>query len=88
MSETPALDRFEGDGFRGGSMPTDNPTVTPATPQPLMNIAQVAERLAVTVRHVRRLVSDKRIPYIRWGYHLRFDPAEIEDWIDRSRHSC
>lgn len=58
------------------------------TPPPLLNIAQVAERLAVTVRHVRRLVSENRIPYIRWGYHLRFDLAEIEDWIDRSRHRC
>lgn len=69
-------------------MSRDNPTEPPAAPRPLMNIAQVAERLAVTVRHVRRLVSDNRIPYIRWGYHLRFDAAEIEDWIDTCRHGC
>lgn len=57
-------------------------------PQPLWTIAQVAERLGVTVRHVRRLVADKRIPYIRWGHLIRFDPVEIEDWIDRGRHGC
>lgn len=69
-------------------MSTINPTMAPATPPPLMNIAQVAERLGVTVRHVRRLVSENRIPFIRWGYLIRFDPAEIEDWINRSRHGC
>lgn len=57
-------------------------------PQPLWTIVQVAERLGVTVRHVRRLVADKRIPFIRWGHLIRFDPVEIEAWIDRGRHGC
>jgi excisionase family DNA binding protein len=44
-----------------------------------------AGRLGVKVRHVRRLVADRRIPFVKWGHLLRFDPAEIEAWIDGSR---
>jgi excisionase family DNA binding protein len=53
--------------------------------EPLMAIDQVAERLGVTVRHVRRLVDERRIPYLKWGKLLRFDPAEIESWLDEAR---
>ena len=51
----------------------------------LVDIAWVAKRLGVTVRHVRRLVAEERIPVIKWGHLLRFDPAEIESWIDAAR---
>jgi hypothetical protein len=30
-------------------------------------------------------VADRRIPFVKWGHLLRFGPAEIEAWIDRSR---
>lgn len=53
----------------------------------LIDINAVAERLGVTVRHVRRLVAEQRIPFIKWGRPLRFDPAEIERWIDSARHT-
>src|SRR3546814_11533291 len=46
-----------------------------------MTIADVAARLNVNVRHVPRLVEQGRIPYIKWGHLLRFDPDEIEAWI-------
>jgi excisionase family DNA binding protein len=51
----------------------------------LWNIDTVARRLGVQVRHVRRLVTERRIPYIKWGHLLRFDPTEIEKWLDASR---
>jgi excisionase family DNA binding protein len=51
----------------------------------LLNISEVADTLGVDVRHVRRLVHERRIPYIKWGHLLRFDPAELEGWIDRHR---
>lgn len=53
--------------------------------RPLLNINQVADRLGVEVRHVRRLVHERRIPYLKWGHLLRFDPDEIERWLDSSR---
>jgi excisionase family DNA binding protein len=51
----------------------------------LLDIEGVAEVLGVSVRHVRRLVAERRIPYIKWGRYLRFDPAQLETWIDDAR---
>lgn len=53
-------------------------TVRPA----LMNIDQVAERLGVSVRHMRRLVAERRIPFVKWGHLLRFDPEDVDRWIE------
>ena len=50
----------------------------------LLNIEEVAEVLGVSVRHVRRLVFERRIPYTKWGHLLRFDPREVEMWIRSS----
>lgn len=51
----------------------------------LWDVEAVARRLGVQVRHIRRLVSERRIPYLKWGHLLRFDPAEIERWLDGAR---
>jgi hypothetical protein len=32
---------------------------------PLMDLAAVAERLGVNQRHVRRLVAERRIPFVK-----------------------
>ena len=55
--------------------------------RPLMDLPAVAERLGVGHRHIRRLVYERRIPFIKWGHLLRFDPDEIEAWIDNARRS-
>lgn len=54
---------------------------------PLMDIEAVAERLSVGVRHVRRLVTERRIPYRKWGHLLRFEPDEIEAWLEAAKVS-
>lgn len=46
---------------------------------------ELAAHLCTSVRHVRRLVDEKRIPYIKVGHFVRFDPREIDDWIDSQR---
>ena len=51
----------------------------------LLDIKAVAQRLGVSVRHVRRLVAERRIPYLKIGHFLRFDSEEIEEWIDQNR---
>lgn len=58
---------------------------TTGTTRPLMDLPAVAERLGVNHRHVRRLVAERRIPFIKWGHLLRFDPDEIDEWLARSR---
>ena len=60
-------------------------TTPPASRQGLMDIEAVAARLGVTVRNVRRLVADRQIPYLKWRHLLRFDPEEIEAWLEAAR---
>ena len=47
----------------------------------LLNIGEVATMLGVSVRHVRRLVFEDRIPYLKWGRLVRFDPRDLSDWL-------
>ena len=47
----------------------------------LVDIQTVADLLGVGVRHVRRLVTDQRIPYIKWGHLIRFDLGQVGDWV-------
>lgn len=67
-------------------MPPDHGGALDAENLPrLLNINEVSEVLGVNVRHVRRLVFEHRIPYLKWGRLVRFDPREIERWL---RVSC
>ena len=43
----------------------------------LLTIDELAERHGVSIRHIRRLVAERRVPYLRVGWLVRFDPAEI-----------
>lgn len=58
---------------------------TVSTLPALIDIEEVALLLAVSERHVRRLVFERRIPYIKWGRLLRFDPSELRRWLDEGR---
>jgi len=65
-------------------MPTA-PQTDAQPPARLLNVAEVAHALGVDVRHIRRLVHERRIPYIKWGHLLRFDPADLATWVDTYR---
>ncbi|MDP9442128.1 MAG: helix-turn-helix domain-containing protein [Actinomycetota bacterium] len=47
----------------------------------LLDVTEVADVLGVNVRHVRRLVFESRIPYVKWGRLVRFDPRELDRWL-------
>jgi excisionase family DNA binding protein len=51
----------------------------------LMTIDQLVERLGTSTRHIRRLIAERRIPYLKVGKLVRFDPDEINQWLDDSR---
>lgn len=51
----------------------------------LLTIDQLAERLGITVRHVRRLVAERRVPYLKVGKLVRFRPDEIAAWLESGR---
>ena len=51
----------------------------------LMDIDEVAERLSVSPRFVRRLVEERRITFLKIGRHVRFDRSDVERWIESQR---
>ncbi len=51
----------------------------------LLTINQLADHRGSTPRHVRRLVAERRVPYLKVGRFVRFDPAEIAAWLDERR---
>ena len=58
--------------------------MTEAVPE-LIDIDTLALRLDDSVRHIRRLVAERRIPYLKVGHFVRFDPDEIAAWLDAQR---
>jgi excisionase family DNA binding protein len=65
--------------------PTQNPGLDGNSGVALVDVDCAAARLGVTVRFVRRLVAERRIPYVKVGKFVRFDPADLENWIDDHR---
>ena len=62
-----------------------DPAPARALTSPLIDIHGVAEVLGVTPRHIQRLVAERRIPYLKVGRFVRFDPAELSVWLDQQR---
>ncbi|MDR7278681.1 helix-turn-helix domain-containing protein [Catenuloplanes atrovinosus] len=51
----------------------------------LLTPIEVAARLKSTTRFVRRLVSERRIAYVKVGRLVRFEPADVEAYIRAQR---
>lgn len=51
----------------------------------LVDIDGAAEHLAVTPRFVRRLVAQRRVPYLKVGKFVRFDTADLDAWLEACR---
>ncbi len=51
----------------------------------LLDKDELAARLGVSERFVRRLVEERRIPYLKIGRFIRFDPVEIDRWLTPQR---
>ncbi len=51
----------------------------------LMGVGELAERLGTTERFVRRLVTERRVPFHKVGKYVRFDPADIDEWLVEHR---
>ncbi len=50
-----------------------------------LSVPEAAERLGVTPRFIRRLVAERRIPYLKLGRHVRFDPADLDAFLTAGR---
>ena len=51
----------------------------------LLDVNAAAVRLGVSVRFVRRLVHQRRIPFVRLGKLIRFEPDALDEWIRAQR---
>ena len=52
---------------------------------PFLNVDELAAWLGIEVVFVRRLIAERRIPFVKVGRLVRFDPEEILAWIDGRR---
>ena len=53
----------------------------PDTLTELLTLSEVAALLQVSLKTVRRLVANRRLPHFRVGRVLRFDPADVSRWL-------
>ena len=51
----------------------------------LLSIEQLAEHLGVTERHVRRLVAERRVPFLKRRRFIRFHSRGDRRWLDAAR---
>ena len=63
-------------------MPARRPDRSPLVLPQLLDMSELAARLSTTERHVRRLVNERRIPFVRVGRFIRFDPALVAAWLE------
>lgn len=52
-----------------------------AVTDPLLTLEQTAQYLNVTVRMVRRIIADNRLPAVRVGRHVRVRRSALERYI-------
>ena len=52
----------------------------------LIDIPTLARRLGTSDRHIRRLIAEKRVPYVKVGHLVRFDVVEVAEWLQANRH--
>jgi excisionase family DNA binding protein len=61
---------------------------TPREKRPLPGLVDtqaVSLSLGISMRQVRRFVAGGQIPFVRVGHLIRFDPDELNEWIDTRR---
>ena len=51
----------------------------------LLNVAQAADRLGLSVHTIRKYIELRRLPFVKIGARVLFDPEELERFIDDRR---
>jgi excisionase family DNA binding protein len=54
----------------------------------LMDVADAAQYLTVSEHFVRRLIRERRVTFIKVGRHVRFDPADLDAFIEQGRREA
>jgi len=61
---------------------TSRPGPSQLEPPAWLTVAQLADLLQITERHIRRLVAEDRIPRTKVGGRIRFNHERILGWLD------
>ena len=51
----------------------------------MLTVEQAAKQMNMSVSHVRRLVSERRIAFHRLGRRVRLDPVDVRAYVDEGR---
>jgi excisionase family DNA binding protein len=51
----------------------------------LLDYEELADWLNDSIRDLRRLVQEGRIPYLKVGHFVRFDPEQVRQWLEDNR---
>jgi excisionase family DNA binding protein len=83
-------DASQANGRRPGRKSTppsedSGPSLDEVELRALLDVEACAQILGVTIHHVRRLVQEKRIPYLKVGAFVRFDPRDVVVWLEERR---
>ena len=54
----------------------------------LLTVEQAAARLGTTDRFIRRLRTERRIPVVKLGKHIRIDSDDLDAYIAASRQEA
>ena len=54
----------------------------------LLTVEQAAARLGTTTRFIRRLRTERRIPVVKLGKHIRIDSDDLDAFIFASRQEA
>ena len=61
------------------------PVQPPGQAGELLTVEQAADRIRMSARYVRRLISERRIGFYRLGRSVRIDPAELTAFVTAGR---
>ena len=64
-----------------------SPGTQRSAPTQLLTVEQAAEHLGTGERFVRRLIAQRRIPFIKLGKHVRVERSALDLFIDAGRVS-
>jgi excisionase family DNA binding protein len=50
-----------------------------------LTVNEVAEKFQLSTRQIKRLMYSRKIPYIKIGSAVRFDPEDLREWMEKRK---